>query len=78
MINPQWLELPMSGTILYGPKDVRAIEVWLYLFSWKYMKSGLSAYKLQRSGSACAFMLPDQDFFMSSESQQKQVPSVCL
>ena len=25
MINPQWLELPMSRTIFYGPKDVRAI-----------------------------------------------------
>ena len=32
MINPQWLELPMSRTIFYGPKDVRAIEVRLYLF----------------------------------------------
>ena len=29
MINPQWLELPMSRTIFYGPKDVRAIEVRL-------------------------------------------------
>ena len=29
MINPQWLELPMSRTISYGPKDVQAIEVWL-------------------------------------------------
>ena len=31
MINPQWLELPMFQTILYGPKDVRAIEVRLYI-----------------------------------------------
>ena len=30
MINPQWLELPISRTIFYGPKDVRAIEVRLY------------------------------------------------
>ena len=30
MNNPQWLELPMSRTIFYGPKDVRAIEVRLY------------------------------------------------
>ena len=30
MINPQWRELPMSRTIFYGPKDVRAIEVRLY------------------------------------------------
>ena len=29
MINPQWLELPMSGTYLQGPKDVRVIEVRL-------------------------------------------------
>ena len=31
MINPQWLELPMSWTIFYGPKDVWAIEVRLYV-----------------------------------------------
>ena len=30
MINPQWLELPMSRTNFHGPKDVRAIEVWLH------------------------------------------------
>ena len=29
MIDPQWLGLPMSKTNLYGPKDVRVIEVWL-------------------------------------------------
>ena len=29
MINPQWLELPMSQTNFHGPKDVRAIEVQL-------------------------------------------------
>ena len=29
MINPYWLELPMSRIIFYGPKDVRAIEVRL-------------------------------------------------
>ena len=31
MINPQWLELPMSRTNFHGPKDVQAIEVRLYL-----------------------------------------------
>ena len=31
MINPQWLELHMSRTIFYDPKDARAIEVWLYV-----------------------------------------------
>ena len=29
MINPQWLELPMSRTNFHDPKDVRAIEVRL-------------------------------------------------
>ena len=31
MINPQLLELPMSRTNFHDPKDVRAIEVRLYL-----------------------------------------------
>ena len=31
MINPQWLELPMSRTNFHGPKDVQAIEVRLYI-----------------------------------------------
>ena len=35
MINPQWLELPMSRTIFYGPKDVRAIEVRLYITAYE-------------------------------------------
>ena len=30
MINPWWLELPMSRTYFYGPKDIRAIGVRLY------------------------------------------------
>ena len=34
MINPQWLELPMSRTNFHGPKDVRAIEVRLYIDSY--------------------------------------------
>ena len=29
MINPQWLELPMSRIISYGPEHVQAIEVRL-------------------------------------------------
>ena len=32
MINPQWLELPMSRMNFHGPKDVRAIEVRLYIY----------------------------------------------
>ena len=31
MINPQCLELPMSGTNLQSPKDVRVIEVRLFM-----------------------------------------------
>ena len=31
VINPQWLELPMSRINFYSPKDVRAIEVRLYI-----------------------------------------------
>ena len=31
-LAPQRLELPMSRTNFHGPKDVRAIEVRLYLF----------------------------------------------
>ena len=31
MINPQWLELLMFRTNFNGPKDVRAIEVRLYV-----------------------------------------------
>ena len=27
MINPQWLELPMSRTNLHSPKDVQVIKV---------------------------------------------------
>ena len=32
MINPQWLELPMSRANFHGPIDGRAIEVRLYRF----------------------------------------------
>ena len=31
MINPHWLELPMSGINFHGPKDFRVIEVWLFV-----------------------------------------------
>ena len=34
MINPQWLQLPMSQTIFYGSKDVWAIEDQLYIEGW--------------------------------------------
>ena len=32
-INPQWLELSMSRTNFHGPKDVRAIDVWRFIYS---------------------------------------------
>ena len=41
MINPQWLELPMSRTNFHGPKDFRAIEVRLYYIIIRFLrKSG--------------------------------------
>ena len=33
MINPQWLELPMSRMSFHGPKDIRAIKVFQYLIN---------------------------------------------
>ena len=36
MINPQWLELPISWRNFYRPKDVRAIEVRLYCGYFSY------------------------------------------
>ena len=32
VINPQWFELPMSRTNFHGHKDIRAIEVRLYVW----------------------------------------------
>ena len=40
MINPQWLELPMSRTNFHGPKDVRAIEDRLYKVLYVLIPSG--------------------------------------
>ena len=37
MINPQWLELPMSRTNFHGSKDIRAIEVRLYFKVLEYL-----------------------------------------
>ena len=44
MIKSHWLELPISRTNFHGPKDVRAIEVWLYI-------------SLQDQGKAITLML---------------------
>ena len=45
MIKPQWLELPIPRTNFHGPKDVRAIEVRLYMFG-------------PRTGSSASTLLP--------------------
>ena len=37
MINPRWLELPLSRTNFHGPKGVRAIEVRLYHVRQNYL-----------------------------------------
>ena len=41
MINPQWLELPISRIHFHGFKDIRAIEVRLYLFYRTYKDMSL-------------------------------------
>ena len=38
MINPQWLELPMFRTNFHSPRDVRAIEVTLYIAAYEDLK----------------------------------------
>ena len=48
MINPQWLEVPMSRTNFHGPKDVRAIEVQLYYNHEKIFIENL--FPLQKGG----------------------------
>ena len=37
MIIPQWLELPISRTNFYGPEDIWAIEVRLYLAVFSFV-----------------------------------------
>ena len=46
MINPQWLELSISRTNFYGPKDVRAIEVRLYIAYQGLIKPNMCLYKV--------------------------------
>ena len=31
MADPQWLQLPISGTNVHGPNDIWATEIWLYV-----------------------------------------------
>ena len=44
MINPQGLELPMSRINFYGPNDVRATEVLLYMQNTNMHCKALSMY----------------------------------
>ena len=45
IINTQWLKLPMSRITFHGPKDVRAIEVQLYMhFTYVKSKSTVSIF----------------------------------
>ena len=58
MINPQWLELPMSRTNFHGPKDVRAIEVRLY-FGWLHFnmkEENHLIYKLHKHLRICVIV----------------------
>ena len=47
LINLHRLELPMARTLFHGPKDVRAIEVRLYL-DWLMEKDSPTFYLIQR------------------------------
>ena len=38
MIKSHLLELPISRTNFHGPKDVRVIEVWLYLDTLPFLE----------------------------------------
>ena len=39
MINPQWLELPISQTNFHGSKDIRAIEDRMYIVTDLFVAS---------------------------------------
>ena len=63
IINPQYLEPPLSRTIFYGPKDVRAIEVRLYQVAWGkkglfglLSKQSFVAHTLFFSKTICLFL----------------------
>ena len=55
MINPQWLELPMSRTNFHGPKDVRAIEVPLYLNRRVFIMATINGHAQEASLTLCMF-----------------------
>ena len=66
MINPQWLELPMSRMNFHGPKDVRAIEVRLYkVLTVKLLKQGY----LRKIGSGISTSLNQGYNFRNSRFQ---------
>ena len=53
MINSQWLELPISRTNFYGPKNVRAIEVRLWIVKGKTIESTEHSHKTEHSNVMC-------------------------
>ena len=58
IINPQWPELPMSRTNFHGPKDVRAIEVRLYIY---YI-----TYHLNEGSCVCIYVLSTHIWSLAS------------
>ena len=75
MINPQWLEPPMSRTNFHGPKDVRAIEVRLYIENfttknWKF--SDLNSDNFQSSAQNVDFGFPLEPPRRSGSNEYQQ------
>ena len=58
IINPHWLELPLSRTNFYGPRGVRAIEVLLYMLI-------IQAMGLERKLKAYKGLLPNTEITIS-------------
>ena len=59
MINPRWLELPLSRTNFHGPKVVLVIEVRLYILNKiivRYKKIGYNIDVLRKT--ACLVVNP--------------------
>ena len=73
MINPQWLELPMSRTNFHGPKDVRAIEVRLYnlICCCSYLLVTVLSTSLGKTFFAWRFILNENILFWLTISYQK-------
>ena len=84
MINPQWLELPMSRTNFHGPKYVRAIEVRLHVtnqgnvsvlvLNHIYMLDELSLHWVHMSEGTFSLVWPHLSSFLYA----CHVPTRCL